>query len=113
MAPRKTKRSDGRYSSTLRYVDPVTGAKKRAYFYGKTQAESKAKAEKARQRLAHGAPVRDASRTLVDWLGEWQVTFLERATEPGPRRSCTRATARRGSSPPSGMSVWIGSRPLT
>lgn len=76
MPPRKTKRHDGRYAFTLRYVDPVTGAKKRTYFYGRTQAEAKTKAEKARQRLAQGAPVRDASRTLADWLEEWQATFL-------------------------------------
>ena len=77
MPPRKTKRNDGRFAFTLRYVDPVTGEKKRAYFYGKTQAEARAKAERARQRLTQGAPVRDASRTFADWLGEWQATFLE------------------------------------
>ena len=76
-ATRKTKRNDGRFAFTLRYVDPITGEKKRAYFYGRTQAEAKAKAESARQRLTHGGPVRDASRTLADWLQEWQATFLE------------------------------------
>ncbi len=43
MPPRKTKRNDGRFAFTLRYVDPITGEKKRAYFYGRTQAEAKAR----------------------------------------------------------------------
>jgi integrase len=77
MPARKTKRNDGRFAFTLRYVDPITGEKKRAYFYGRTQAEAKAKAESARQRLTLGGPVRDASRTLADWLAEWETTFLE------------------------------------
>lgn len=94
MSPRKTKRNDGRFAFTLRYVDPITGEKKRAYFYGKTQAEVKAEAERARQRLTQGAPVRDASRTLGDWLAEWQVTFLEasnraRATKTMHAGYCT------------------------
>jgi integrase len=76
MPARKTKRQDGRFAVTVRYIDPLTGERKRAYFYGKTQAEAKAKAEKARQRLSQGAPLRDASRTLAEWLDEWQRTFL-------------------------------------
>ena len=79
MPVRKIKRNDGRFAFTLRYVDPITGERKRAYFYGRTQAEAKAKAkaESARQRLTRGGPVRDASRTLADWLAEWERTFLE------------------------------------
>jgi hypothetical protein len=46
MPHRKTKRHDGRFTFTLRYVDPITGERKRAYFYGWTQA----KAEGARRR---------------------------------------------------------------
>ena len=34
MPPRKTKRSDGRFAVTLRYVDAISGSRKRAYFYG-------------------------------------------------------------------------------
>jgi hypothetical protein len=77
MSPRKTRRKDGRFAFTLRYADPITGDRKRATFYGKTQAEARAKDERARQRLSQGAPVRDASRTLADRLAEWQVTFRE------------------------------------
>lgn len=83
MAPRKTRRTDGRFACTLRYIDPLTGEQKRAYFYGKTQAEAKAKAQNARERLAQGGPIRDGSGTLEQWLEEWQRTFLavsDRAT---------------------------------
>jgi integrase len=76
MPPRKIKRSDGRYAATMRFEDPLTGAKRRAYFYGRTQAEASSKARCARERLAVGSPVRDASRTLADWLAEWRSTFL-------------------------------------
>jgi site-specific recombinase XerD len=93
MPPRKAKRNDGRFAFTIRYVDPVTG-EKRAYFYGKTQGQA-SKAEQARQRLTQGAPVRDASRTLADWLAEWLVTFLEagnraRSTKTMHEGYCTR-----------------------
>jgi integrase len=70
MAARRTKRSDGRFTVTL------THDGRRHFFYGKTQAEAKAKAAAARERLTAGAPVRDATRTLNDWLGEWRTTFL-------------------------------------
>jgi hypothetical protein len=63
MPPRKTKRQDGRFASTLRYLDPIAGHKKRAYFYGKTQCEARVKAERARhltisQQWASVQPVR-------------------------------------------------------
>lgn len=72
---RRTKRSDGRYQVAVRYTDQM-GEERRAYFYGRTQAEARAKAEEAEDRIACGAPVRDASRTLGDWLAEWRDTFL-------------------------------------
>ena len=30
----------------------------------------------ARERLGRGEPVRDATRTVSDWLAEWRTTFL-------------------------------------
>lgn len=77
MAARRTKRTDGRFAVTIRYEDPITGERKRGYFYGRTQAKANAKATAARERLTMGAPVRDASRTLADWLAEWRATFLK------------------------------------
>lgn len=71
MAGRLTKRADGRYAVT------VTIDGKRHFFYGKTQAEARADADQARARVKGGGPVRDATRTLADWLNEWTATYLE------------------------------------
>lgn len=71
MAGRIKKRTDGRFVVTM------THQGRRRFFYGKTQAEAKAKADAARDRIKRGDPLRDASRTLADWLGEWVVTNLE------------------------------------
>ena len=70
MAGRLTKRDDGRYTVT------ITLDGKRRFFYGKTQAEAKAKADAARVRVNAGGPVRDATRTFADWLNEWVDTYL-------------------------------------
>lgn len=70
MASRMSKRADGRY--TLKVTTP-DGAR---YVYGRTQAETRAKAKAMRDRLAAGAPVRDSTRTLGEWLEEWQASLL-------------------------------------
>jgi hypothetical protein len=75
MASRRTKRADGRYLVTLTVENP-DGSTRRVYFYGRTQAEARAKAREAQERIALGAPVRDASRSFGDWLSEWRATFL-------------------------------------
>lgn len=72
---RRTKRADGRYAVSITLPQP-DGTKRRAYFYGRTQAEAKAAAADARERVNQGGPVRDATRRLSDWLAEWQTTFL-------------------------------------
>ena len=70
MAGRLTRRADDRFTVT------VTLDGKRRFFYGRTQAEAKAKADASRARVKAGGPVRDATRTLTDWLGEWTDTYL-------------------------------------
>ena len=70
MAGRLTKRADNRYAVTL----TLNG--KREFFYGRTQADARAKADQARARVKAGGPVRDATRTLADWLEEWTETYL-------------------------------------
>lgn len=68
--PRNKKRTDGRYTVTFRHEG------RRLYFYGSTQAEARANADAARDRLRSDGPVRDSSRTLAQWLDEWVTTFL-------------------------------------
>jgi integrase len=75
MPARRTKRADGRYSVTVR-LESLDGTARRMYFYGRTQAEARVKAAAARERVSRGEPVRDATRTLSDWLAEWRTTFL-------------------------------------
>jgi hypothetical protein len=75
MAGRRTKRSDGRFCLNIT-VENGNGTKRRVYFYGRTQAEAKAKMAAARERVGRGEPVRDATRTVSDWLAEWRTTFL-------------------------------------
>ena len=61
---RMTKRADGRYTATFTHEGI------RHNVQGRTQAEAKAKEKEARARLDAGAPVRDATRTLAEWLSE-------------------------------------------
>ena len=65
MAGRRTKRSDGRFCLNIT-VENADGTKRRVYFYGRTQAEAKAKVAAARARVGRGEPVRDATRTVSD-----------------------------------------------
>ena len=80
-------RADGRFSLTARLERP-DGTIRRTYFYGRTQAEAKARAAAARDRVSRGEPVRDATRTLSDWLAEWRTTFL-RASDRAESRTYT------------------------
>ncbi|WP_392508812.1 tyrosine-type recombinase/integrase [Naumannella halotolerans] len=73
---KRTKRSDGRFQRTLSYTD-ADGTKRRKSFYGATQKEAADKLKAAQDRLAKGAPVKDATRTLTDWLTYWYDTGLK------------------------------------
>jgi integrase len=73
MAARRTKRADGRYAVTFTFEG------KRYFGYGKTQAEAKHDAEDKRRGLEAGGPVRNSTRTLANWIGEWEDTFLQAA----------------------------------
>jgi integrase len=70
MATRRTKRTDGRFMVSL------THEGKRHYFYGTTQKEANDKRQDAWDRIKVGAPVRDATRTLAEWMDEWVLTRL-------------------------------------
>jgi integrase len=60
----------------LEYVDPVTGTRKRAAFYGKTSREVRAKLKDARDRLEAQTPPKDATRSVASWLAHWRATVL-------------------------------------
>lgn len=69
-------RPNGRWEARLRYEDPVTGATKRASFYGATAKEARKAMNDARDRIEDGKAVRDASATLAAVLGEWRTRTL-------------------------------------
>lgn len=70
------RRARGGWEAKLTYIDPVTGERRRASFYGPTAKVARKKMNDARDRIAEGAPVRDATRSVGDWLAHWRATTL-------------------------------------
>ena len=70
-----------RDGKVIRYEGAITytgedGNTKRHTVYGRTRQDVRDKLKKARERLDAGAPVRDATRTVADWLAQWRATTL-------------------------------------
>ena len=63
------------YAGALSYLDE-SGRTKRHTVYGRTRAEVRDKLKAARDRLDAGAPVKDASRTVGEWMRQWRETTL-------------------------------------
>lgn len=63
------------YGGALTYRDEF-GTAKRHTVYGRTRAEVRDKLKAARDRLDAGAPVKDASRTVGEWMRQWRSTTL-------------------------------------
>lgn len=83
------KRADGRFEARLVHEDE-DGMVSRQSFYGATSAEVRAQLKAAQGRVAVGAPMKDATRTLGEWAGQWCVTTLEAS----PRKVTTKALYR-------------------
>jgi hypothetical protein len=64
-----------RYEGQLTYTGE-DGKTKRHSVYGRTRQDVRDKLRQARERLDAGAPVKDATRTVADWLAQWRVTTL-------------------------------------
>jgi integrase len=69
-------RANGTWEARLAYVDPETGQRRRASFYAPTAKAARKKLKDARDRLDEGAPVKDATRSVADWLAHWRATTL-------------------------------------
>jgi integrase len=69
-------RANGTWEARLAYLDPNTGQRRRVSFYGPTAKAVRDKMKAARDRLDAGAPVRDATRSVGDWLAHWRATTL-------------------------------------
>ena len=70
------KRGDGKWEARLTHIDPDTGARRMLSFYATTAKEAAVKRKKAQERLDAGAPPKDATRTVGDWLAHWRITTL-------------------------------------
>jgi hypothetical protein len=69
-------RANGTWEARFSYLDPDTGLRRRVSFYGPTAKAVRDKLKTARERLDAGAPVKDATRTVGDWLAHWRATTL-------------------------------------
>ena len=63
------------YKGAISYTDEH-GDTKRYVAYGRTRKDVRDKLDKARERLATGAPVRDSKQTVGEWLAHWRATTL-------------------------------------
>src|SRR6516165_4220453 len=69
-------RADGKWEARLTHIDPDTGRRQTLSFYATTAKEAADKRKKAQERLDAGAPPKDATRTVADWLAHWRTTTL-------------------------------------
>lgn len=81
-----SQRPNGTWEARLSYFDPLTGKSRRESFYGRTQRDARAKMAEARKRLEAGAPVKDATCTVGEWLVRWRGTTL--AASSRKRSTC-------------------------
>jgi integrase len=69
-------RANGTWEARFSYLDPGTGQRRRVSFYGPTAKAVRDKMNAARGRLETGAPVKDATLSVGNWLAHWRVTSL-------------------------------------
>ena len=69
-------RANGTWEARFSYLDPDTGVRRRVSFYGPSAKAVRDKLKTARERLDAGSPVKDATRTVGDWLAHWRATTL-------------------------------------
>ena len=69
-------RANGRWEARLSYLDPYTGERKRVSVYGPTRKAALDKLGEVRDRIEAGAPPKDATRTVGEWLAHWRQTSL-------------------------------------
>ncbi|MEE2852239.1 MAG: site-specific integrase [Actinomycetota bacterium] len=90
---RRDGKPDG-YKGAISYQDE-DGATKRYVAYGRTRGQVRAKLDAARERLNAGAPVKDASRSVADWLAHWRATTLAASDRSQSTRSLYATLARK------------------
>ena len=89
------RRANGTYEGKLSVTDPVTGTHKRVSVYGPTAPIVRAKMKALRSRVDAGAPVRDATATVAEWLSRWRATSLAVSDRKPATRSLYGALSRK------------------
>jgi integrase len=89
------RRANGTWEARMTYVDAATGRRTRVSFYAATQAAARQKMKDARGRLDRGAPVRDGTRSVGDWLKHWRETTLAVSDRKPATRSLYSALSRK------------------
>jgi len=93
-------RSNGTWEARLSYIDPLTGRRRSASFYGPTAEAARAELADARGRIRMQAPVIDSTMSLADWIERWSVTALEASDRKPATRQRYRDIARKHLAPP-------------
>jgi hypothetical protein len=84
----RQQRANGSWEGRLTYTDTDTGRIERASFYAPTAKAAPAKMKAARDRLDAGAPVKDATQSVADWLAHWRATTLASDRKESTRALC-------------------------
>jgi integrase len=97
------KRTNGTFEGKISIADPQTGERRRVSVYGETAPIVRAKMKALRNRVDAGAPIRDASATVAEWLKRWRETTLAVSDRKPATRSLYGALSRKHlESPPFG-----------
>jgi hypothetical protein len=92
-------RSDNRREARVSYVDPATGRRRSASFYGPTAEAARAALETARGRIKVEAPLKDSTVRLADSIEHWSKTTLEASSRKASTREWYRGLARKHLAP--------------
>jgi integrase len=92
-------RADGRWEARLSYIDPVTGRRRSASFYGPSAEAVRAKLDKARDRVKVEAPVQDSTVKLAQWIDHWTETTLQASPRKGTTKALYKTLARKHLTP--------------
>lgn len=90
-----SQRPNGGWEARLSYIDGNTGQRRRQSFYARTQRDARSKMADARKRLEAGAPVRDATCTVGNWLAHWRATTLAASSRKQSTRELYENLSRR------------------
>jgi integrase len=107
------RRKDGKWCAAITAEspcpdDPMIIEKRRIVFYGDTRREALAKLEEAKVKAQAGAPVRDSTATVAQWLERWRLTSLPASDRRPNTKALYDSVCRNHLQPPPFGSVQLG-----